>query len=201
MFTDKICNKFELKFRIEFQDYLFCEFGYLSSSESLKRFKYQGFGEGSDKNHDNVSVGLILRRNVLEYHDDRGGDWTKQDERELNGDSLNKFKSCDIIKLVFDFVGDLLEIYQGCNVLDKVSLKGDKSIIPGVGLQLEDDSIELLECNLYWCIVCARKSSVLSCLSRIFVLYHSALHLTNYNVNTLFISKRHNYVANGVAMH
>ena len=63
--------------------------------------------------------------------------------------SLTKFKSGDKLKLVFDFLINIIQIYHNNNFIDKVSLNGNKCVIPGVSLCRPGYSVKIGKYNFY----------------------------------------------------
>ena len=62
---------------------------------------------------------------------------------------LESFKNGDDIKLLFDFVNDEWSIYHNNVEIYKTSLNGNKSILPGISLLRNGETIQIGNCNFY----------------------------------------------------
>ena len=163
-FADTMCDKFTLKFMVKgAQTFPMFGFGYAYSSID-KLDSDSGLGRGFNADY-SVGVYLDPNQNKLEAFPNYTCD------RQLNWGSFSNFGNSDIIELSFDFLKDKMDIYHNNNFVDYVSLhykrqtpkntlfmriiedsdeelvdNDCKGIIPGVCLDTNEISIELLEC-------------------------------------------------------
>ena len=74
------------------------------------------------------------------------GNWVNE---QLNHEPLSTFQSGDIIKLVYDFEKDEFCMYYRNILVDKTSLEGQNSIIPGVCLSFDYITLEIRQSHFY----------------------------------------------------
>ena len=151
VFSDEMCNKFDVKYIVRHsQDsyaQLLCNLGYLIhdvNNENISKlhFDYGGFGEAGGNGE--ISSGVSFQGSVYGINDAEG---RKHSKSKVG--IISKFQSGDIIKLLFCFKQDKWEIYHNDNFVKKISLNGNKTIIPGVGIKATYCWVEIMECNFY----------------------------------------------------
>ena len=63
--------------------------------------------------------------------------------------SNKTFKSGDIFSLKFNFKENSIQIYYNGKKTDKISLNGDKSIIPAISLKYTNDAIQIIKHSFF----------------------------------------------------
>ena len=142
--TDEICNRFEIEYVVKHTCQFLAGFGYIPL-ESWQYYNiHNGFGRqmlrgGTGKDYSKgMYVGQGCEYLAVSYR----GHWYKE---RLNYKPLKKFRSGDIIKLVYDFDKDEFCMYYKDIFVDKTSLEGEKSIIPGVCLSFDYITLEIYD--------------------------------------------------------
>ena len=145
MITKKMCNKFDIKFRIygDSGNYVNCLIGYVQSFDSWINWN-QGIGRRDNK-FTTCSFYIDSSNDKLYVYDISIG----SGKTELSYTSDTNFKSKDTFTLSFDFDNNTLQIYHNENAADKISLCQIKSVIPGVSLTNKDSTVQILSCKLY----------------------------------------------------
>ena len=115
-----------------------CFVGYAISKDGIKNFNT---GLGCDENS-NSSVGIYAHSNYKSL--------SLFDDKHIAHDliSTQKPNNGSIIILSFDFNNNILMIYHNSMKGGEISLNGHKSIIPGVSLCYDGDSIDIIKCKI-----------------------------------------------------
>ena len=135
--TDKICNKYDIYFKLACSSPLDDFFiGFATSVDDIKNWD-NALGYGDNKKYSvGINIQLMEDKFVL---DDATFTYKSLDWR-----SKSMFESSDVFGLSFDFIHDEYQIYYNDIKADKLSLKGKKTIIPGISLSAQNDSVQVL---------------------------------------------------------
>ena len=138
MITDKLCDIFELYFKLgSLNGEVNHIFGYFTNLKLMTN--WDGY-IGQIGFNDDYSIGIHALNNEIYLYDGPGGSPC----RKLKYSPSKAFTTNDIFGISFDFVNDLLTIYHNANVVEKVPLNGFKSIIPTFSLYNQKPSIHVV---------------------------------------------------------
>lgn len=151
--TSEICNKFDVAFKLgtmkpiqPSQDSLPPFYiGYVTSIHDIKCWNY-GLGEGKNR-HSCLGI-YINERPTMTVERGMSRDETKLKYPLHCQKTGCYYQNGDIFMLSFDFINDCIKIYHNNVYADKITLEGNKSIIPGVSIWNYSAYVEIVYFNL-----------------------------------------------------
>ena len=148
--TNKMCDKFQIDFKIDFPKYNISSSLHIGYASSFKDVIHWNDALGELDNGDiGKTYGIYINgRSTMTLHKTWGlplPEMLKYPPQCYK--SKTYFQNGDIFTLSFDFVKDCIDIYHNYRYADTTPLDGRKSIIPGVSVWDYQDSIEIVECR------------------------------------------------------